>query len=643
MPELRYSSDALRESYHMQYNKKVFDIAKAKAANNIVKGHPEIDTRIVREAIMEEQYNQDFWKYPCRLAPLGWENNSQGPVPWDPEYEAFFHDKERRNDARERAIQQTRIKRKQEDMKQAGTHTRTVRDSPYVGSSKSKDGKGKSKASISSPQPKMVQIDDSDEEDIDVPGPADPIIIKGRSRPSSSGGKPRASSKVPSTSGQGGAGAAAAPISTLLHGTKAMVESMKEPLEVFARYSTSNNHMYCLAVPADQDLKDKIEPLGYAHYKSLITDVARYDLMDANHATAWDIFGSDLGFNTLSLCAFQYKPIPIDPRLTEELKPFVIPFEAAELRSKQLAALSLDERSAEDEDDDALNVATAITNAWDAFSDPSAHVEYWAKVRETARLAELEGTYKASFLKLFNTMSQIEERNASATELIKNKKLTEEQHEQYTNDQITKIMKQGGVTNGKAILRPQFLKHLEIFVGSMPKLFPGDAFSKKKVVDYLDARDKIIEICENLAKPGYIAKLEDEHKQTIPEIIKSEECPGIWALYKRQYEAYNVAKKESEDKAKEASQEKEKMEAEIKERDGEIARLKELLARQAGIQASVGGAADDQDTDDDEDAAGHKRPRSRTRPPTPPPNFVPEHPDKREPKRPNNYNPNSGK
>jgi hypothetical protein len=150
-------------------------------------------------------------------------------------------------------------------------------------------------------------------------------------------------------------------------------------------------------------------------------------------------------------------------------------------------------------------------------------------------------------------------------------------------------MMNGGVKDGVPLPRQHFIRYLEIFAGSLPTLRPGDGFSRKAITDYLDERENVIKMCERLTEEGYIAAQEEEHGKPFPEIIRSENHPGIWKIFKAQYKAYKIALKQREEADKKAAEEKQKLEDTLKERDEMIAQLQRQLAAQGNIQASTGG------------------------------------------------------
>jgi hypothetical protein len=254
------------------------------------------------------------------------------------------------------------------------------------------------------------------------------------------------------------------------------------------------------------------------------------------------------------------------------------------LRATHLAEYNRDQNNED--------TAGSIDKAWETFRDHTAHDEFWKQVRETDRLDKLQAAYARSFDKSFLSMTEMNARNILAKELTEKLRLNADQHEKNTENQLMEIMMGGGIKDGKPLPREEFIKHLQVFAGSLPKLRPGDGFSRQAIAAFLTERDDIIRKCNTLVEKGpeYITDQEKKHKKSFTEIIRSEQHPGIWSLYKPQYKAYKVVLKEREEADKKAAQEKAEAEAQIKERDDEIARLKELLAAKGDIQASVGGA-----------------------------------------------------
>lgn len=636
MPEHVYASNELMTSEILQNVKIVKDhiLNQVKQKEIALKaqdpGAPPptkiiIDKEMARKAIIAAQFQYNFWKFPRRLA-IFFKNNSEGPVTWDDEYIAYMLSKDR---ASEKSAQETRLKRIQEDWASANKFTISSQDKKVV-TSKPKEpasgGKGKDRAKA------RVQVVDDPIEAVDDQGVPDPESGPGPAPPRPSTAKSRAP-----PSGQGGAAAAgAAPSTTFqlpVQGSTRMVKSMKRQLEIFARYSNTMKHMYCLAVPLDQvqTHKGNIEQLGYMGYKDITDQILSYGDEIHHELIAKDIFTSRLGYSMFSMCGFTYKHMPTDSYLTEELKQFVVPFEVAKLRAKFLSAYYEDAINKQDPEDPAEACMHAIDKAWETFSQPEAHAQCQEMVKETLRLNKLEAAYKKSFDKLFNTMPEITARNLLAKELIEKLRLNEGQHEQNVNNQIMEITKNGGIKDEQLLTRANFLRYLEVFVGSLPTLLPGDGFSKKMIVEYLDGRDTVIQICENLTTPGYIAKLEAEHKKKIPEIIKSDENPGIWARYRREYKAYTIAIQHRDEAEKNAAKEKEEQAKLLKEREDEIALLKQQLANFGGIQASAQGADGGQAPGDQGAQSKRRRTgpstgpsRPRTRGHSPPLDFAPE-------------------
>jgi plasmid stability protein len=587
----------------------------------------EVGKPLVKRAMENTGHLIDYWAPNSTKHLIGYfVNNAEkgSPAgPWSEEYAAFMKKPSnmKNNPAK---FQQLKDELEKEHKKRVEDNKPTVWARPPKGISLPKTKKPTASTEA------VHDDDDDDNESSMVPvasgGPASGSSSgKSKARLSSSGkGKAPAQSSGQASPGAAGAGPAAPRQQLPVHGSKAMVESIKGNFDIFARYSKTQKYMYCLAVPQVQvkTYKPAMEALGYASYKDVVAKLLGFGVAVKHEQYALDIFACDHGYNTLSLCGFTYIHLPIDPRLTPELAKFAVPIELAEMRAEHLASFNRDLADPEKSDDDADDNASAIYKAWETFKDSSAHEEFWKALKETKRLDTLEAAYKRSFDRYFMSKQEFDARKLLAEELKAHLRLNDAQHEANTENQIKEIMMNGGVREGKPLDRQQFIRYLEIFAGSLPTLRP-DGFSRQTIADYLDERDNVIRKCEKLTEEGYIAAQEGKHKKSFPDIIRSEQHSGIWALYKAQYKAYKIALKQREEADKKAAEEKQKLEDTLKERDEMIAQLQLQLAAQGNIQASThdqqaaGGPADPKRRR----VSGPSRPR--TRPPTPPENFTP--------------------
>jgi len=606
------------------------EVARLAALRNV----KVVDKDLVKEAMKNTGHRVDYWASPKWLIDYFVNNAEEGSPagPWSAEYAAFM----------KKPSNMTNNPAKYQELKDAleAEHKKRVEDNkPTVWA---RPPKG---TSASKPKKPATIIEAVDTDDDMVPvasgGPAGgssagntkaraPSTGQGKARAKSSGqgkapaqssgqGKAPAQSSGQASPGAAGAGPAAPRQQLPVHGSQAMVESMKGNFDIFARYSKTQQYMYCLAISPDEvpTHKGKLAEFGYAAYKDVVPKLLNYDGAVKHEQYALNIFACGQGYETFSKCGFTYNHLPTDPSLSEELKKFAIPIELAQMRAEHLTAFNMDIVDPDNSDDEARDNAAAVYKAWDTFKDRKAHDEYWKRLKKDQQLDQLQAAYKKSFDRNFMSKQEYDARELLAVELKTHLRLNDAQHEKNTENQIKEIMMNGGVKDGVPLSRQHFIRYLEIFAGSLPTLRP-DGFSRQAIADYLDERENVIRKCEKLTDEGYIAAQETKHKKPFPDIIRSEQHSGIWALYKAQYKAYKVALKQREDADKKAAEEKQKLEAELKARDEMIAQLQQQLAAQGNIQASVQddnaqGAAGSAGRA----AGGKSRPRTRGHSPVP--------------------------